>query len=143
MAILLTGGTGKTSMGIARLLQDAHIPFLLTSRRGKAAVPDIPAAKFDWLDPSSFGNPFESEVTGGEKISAIYLIAPQVADPAPSMNAFIDYAVSQHSAKRFVMVGGTTTEPGGPHVGQVWQHLDDIGVNYCVLRPTWFMGTSP
>lgn len=144
MAVLLTGGRGKTSLGIARLLQDAHIPFLLASRGGKAAVPpEMPATKFDWLDPSSFGNPFESDATGGEKISAIYLIAPKVADPVPSMNAFIDYAVSQHSVSRFVLVGGTTAERGGHHVGQVWQHLEDIDVSYCVLRPTWFMGTSP
>ena len=47
MAILLTGGTGKTSTHLAKLLQDANIPFLLTSRKGQAGVPSgMEAVKF-------------------------------------------------------------------------------------------------
>jgi hypothetical protein len=37
--LLLTGGTGKTSIRLARFLQNANIPFLLASRRGFAAAP--------------------------------------------------------------------------------------------------------
>ena len=142
MAILLTGGAGKTSIRTARLLQDAKIPFLLASRRGQAAAPSgISATTFDWLDPATYLNPFAHQFPGGqERISAIYLVAPSVPDPVPSMNAFVDYAVTEHGVKRFVLLGGSTTEPGGPFVGKVWQHLLDLGVDYCVLRPTWFMG---
>lgn len=51
MAIILTGGTGKTSIRVARFLQNENIPFVLASRRGQsAAPPDMPAVKFDWLD---------------------------------------------------------------------------------------------
>jgi hypothetical protein len=47
MAILLTGGTGKTSSRLAKLLQDAKIPFLLTSRKGQAGAPSgMEAVKF-------------------------------------------------------------------------------------------------
>lgn len=47
MAILLTGGTGKTSTRLAKLLQDAKIPFLLTSRKGQAGAPSgMEAVKF-------------------------------------------------------------------------------------------------
>ncbi len=47
MAILLTGGTGKTSTRLAKLLQDANIPFVLTSRKGQAGAPSgMEAVKF-------------------------------------------------------------------------------------------------
>ncbi|KAI9794246.1 MAG: hypothetical protein M1816_006172 [Peltula sp. TS41687] len=142
MAVLFTGGTGKTSVRIAALLQEANIPYLLASRRGEAAAPaGMPAVKFDWLDSSTFAKPFQHQlVTGAGGFRAVYLIAPVVADPATPMNAFVDYAVKEHGVTRFVVMGGSTTEPDAPHhVGKVWKHLIDIGVEHCVLRPTWFM----
>lgn len=141
MAILLTGGTGKTSTRLARLLQDAKIPFLLASRKSEAEAPSgMPATRFDWLDSSTFENPFQHKFPNGESISAIYLISPEVPDPAPSMTAFIDLAVKKHGVKRFVLLTGSSAEKGGHHVGKVWQYLVDIGVEYCVFRATWFMG---
>lgn len=141
MAVFLTGGTGKTSIRIAPLLQDANIPFVLGSRRGASAAPSgTDAVKFDWLDDSTFPNPFEHKFPTGKTISAVYLIAPEVEEPAPSMNAFVDYAIKEHGVKRFVLLGGTSAKPGGRHVGKVWQHLLDIGVDYAVLNPSWFMG---
>lgn len=140
MAILLTGGTGKTSIRLARMLQDSKIPFLLASRSASVvAPPGMPATKFDWLDPSTFANPFQHAFPNGEKISAIYLIAPEVSDPAPAMNALVDLAVEKHGVKRFVLLTGTSVEEMGYYTGPVWQHFEDIGVEYCVLRPTWFM----
>ncbi|KAJ9642050.1 hypothetical protein H2199_005265 [Coniosporium tulheliwenetii] len=139
MAILLTGGTGKTSIRIARLLQDANIPFLLASRNAETGAPSgMSASKFDWLDSSTFENPFRYDFPNGESISAVYLVAPTVADPVPALNALIDLAVSK-GVKRFVLLAGSTTEPGGHHVGQIWQRFIDTGLEYCVLRPTWFM----
>ncbi len=142
MAILVTGGTGKTSTRLAGLLQDAKIPFLLASRKAETeASSGMPATQFDWLDSSTYENPFQYKFPGGEIISAIYLIAPPVPDPVPSMTAFVDYAAKKHGVRRFVFLTGTTTEKGGVYVGKFWQHLVDIGVEYCVLRATWFMGT--
>lgn len=144
MAILLTGGTGKTSVRLARLLEEANIPFLLASRRGEAAAPSgMPATKFDWLDSTTWEKLFQQGLhfPHGETISAVYMMVPIVSDPEISMNAFIDYAVRKHSVKRFVLIAGSSAEPGKPGVGKVWQHFLDVGVEYCVLRPTWFMGT--
>ena len=141
MAIFLTGGTGNTANPLAHLLQDANIPFLIGSRRGAAAAPaGMVATKFDWLDPSTFPNPFQYNFPGGQRISAIYLVLPGIIDPGPA-NTFIDYAFKTHHVKRFVLLAGATVQPGGPAYGQIWQHLLDLGVEYCVLRPTWFMGT--
>ncbi|EED79970.1 predicted protein [Postia placenta Mad-698-R] len=137
------GGTGKTSVRVARLLQDAKIPFVLASRRGEAAAPSgMPAVKFDWLDSSTFATPFQHDFPGDESISAIYLVAPEAADPISPMNAFVDYAVKEHGVIRFVLIAGSSTEPGGHRLGKVWQHLIDMGVEYCVLRPTWFMAVA-
>lgn len=141
MAILLTGGTGKTAVRLARLLQDANITFLLASRRGGAAAPaGMPATKFDLLDPSTFENPFQYKFPGGESISAIYLVSPILDNPETSLNAFVDHAFKEHGVKRFVCLAATVDELGKPGLGKVWQHLVDIRVEYCVLRPTWFMG---
>ena len=142
MAIFLTGGTGKTASRIAQFLQRAAVPFLIGSRRGEAAAPDgMIAVKFDWLDRSTFPNPFEHKFPREETISAIYVVPPEVAVPGPPTNAFIDYAIENYHVRRFVLLAGNHVEPGGPQLGQVWQHLLDSEVECCVLRPTWFMGT--
>ena len=142
MAILLTGGTGKTSKHLARFLQESNISFLLASRKGgTAAPPGISAVKFDWLDFSTHENPFQHKFPIGESISAVYLIAPEVPDPAPLMNAFVDLAVHKHGVKRFVLLSGSSLIKGGHYTGQVWQHLEDLGVDHTVLLATWFMGS--
>ncbi|OQE43094.1 hypothetical protein PENCOP_c003G03057 [Penicillium coprophilum] len=124
MPVLLTGGTGKTSVRLARFLQNENIPFLLASRRGPSAAPSgMPAIKFDWLDQSTWKEPFQYRFSGGMTISAIYLMEPLVDEPWKPMNEFIDYARKEH----------------GPGMGMVWQHFLDTGVDYCVLRPSWFM----
>ncbi len=142
MAVLLTGGTGKTSVRLARFLQDAKIPFLLASRKVEAEAPSgMSATKFDWLDSSTFENPFQYKFPSGQSISAVYLVAPEISDPSPSITAFVDLAIEKHGVRRFVLLTGSTTEVGGVYVGKLWQHLVDLGVEYCVLRATWFMGT--
>lgn len=141
MVILLTGGTCKTSKHVAPL-QDAKIPFLLASRRAEAAAPAaMPATKYDWLDCSSHENPFQHVLPNGASISVVYLIAPGLQDPAPSMNAFLDLAVEKHGVKRFVLPSGSSLTKGRYYTGQVWQHLEDIGVDHTVLLAAWFTGT--
>ncbi|KAJ5787296.1 hypothetical protein N7457_002286 [Penicillium paradoxum] len=140
MPVLLTGGTGKTSVRLARFLQNENIPFLLASRRGAAAAPSgMPAVKFDWLDQSTWKEPFQSHFAGGGTITAIYLMEPLVAEPWKPMNEFIDFARTEHGVRRFVLVAGSSAEPSKPGMGMVWQHFLDTGVDYCVLRPSWFM----
>lgn len=141
MAILLTGGTGKTSARIVPLLQDAKIPFVLASRKTAAkALSNAPSVKFDFFDASTFKTPFEYDFPDGQRISAIYLVAPQASDPVPSMTSFISYAMQEQNVKRFVLLAGSTIEPTTPRIGQVWKYLIYTGAEYCVLRATWFMG---
>ncbi|KAL0576715.1 hypothetical protein V5O48_005282 [Marasmius crinis-equi] len=132
MTILLTGGTGKTSTPLANLLRDSKIPFLLTSRRDVAEPHFV---RFDWTDPSTFGNPFSK----ADNITAIYLVGPEIADPFIPMNEFVEFAVKEHGVKRFVLMAGSDGPGEGNQVGKVWQKLLDLGVEYCVLHGNWFM----
>lgn len=130
-----------TGNRLAALLKNANIPFVLTSRKGPAAAPDMPVVEFDWGKAKTFPNPFKQI---SEKVSAVYIIGPagHPDSAAAAVNSFIDYAVQEHGVRRFVLAGGTLLRKGGHlEMGKVWAHLDDIGVEYSVLRLTWFMGT--
>lgn len=96
----------------------------------------------DWLDGSTYESPFQHHSMKGEKVSAVYIVMPENEDPATPTNAFVDYAVQKHGVKRFVLFSGTTAKKGGPVVGEIWEHLDQIGVEYCVLRASWLMGNA-
>lgn len=138
MTILLTGGTGKTSLRLASLLSNASVPVLLTSRRGPSASSTHPTVQFNWTDDTTWNNPF----TTSPDISAIYLLSGDLSDPAPILNAFIDFAIEM-GVKRFVVCSGSSCEYGGPFHGKIWQKLDESKVEFAVLRPSWFMGESP
>jgi len=135
MTILLTGGTGKTSLRLASLLTSASIPVLLTSRRGPSASSAYPTIRFDWNDSTTWSNAFST----ASDISAVYLLSGELSDPALIINAFIDFAMSK-GVKRFVVCSGSSCEYGGPFHGKIWQKLDESKLEYAVLRPSWFMG---
>ncbi|KAF8970131.1 hypothetical protein BDZ97DRAFT_127007 [Flammula alnicola] len=132
MTTLITGGTGKTGLALAKLLHAANRPVLLASRAGKAPEP-FKAVKFDWLDKTTYENP----VNADPKIDRVYMLVPAIFDMLSYVGPFIDLAVSK-GVKRFVLLSASQVEPGDDALGKVHQHLLDIGVDYTVLRPTWF-----
>ena len=135
MTILITGGTGKTGLKLAHVLNKAGHAVLLTSRKGEVPHP-FKGVKFDWLDPSTFTNPFDVDPT----IDRVYVVGPiGVLDTLPRVKPFIDLAVTK-GVKRFVVLSGSPVGKGGPVAGKVHEYLEKIGVDYAVLRPTWFMG---
>lgn len=141
MTILLTGGTGKTSLAIAVQLQEAKVPFLLASRNAAASAPaGMQGVNFDWMDESTFEAPFQHRLATESSITAVYVIGPPVEDPVPAMNAFVDYAAKKHGVKRFVLLCGSDNEDSGSWMGKAVPHLADLGVEYCVLLSSWFMG---
>ncbi|KAF8965090.1 hypothetical protein BDZ97DRAFT_1659434 [Flammula alnicola] len=132
MTTLITGGTGKTGLALAKLLHAANRPVLITSRAGKAPEP-FKAVKFDWFDKTTYENPFNAD----PKIDRVYIIVPGIFDVLSYLGPFIDLAVSK-GVKRFVLLSTSQLEPGDGPLGKVHQYLLDIGVDYAVLRPTWF-----
>ncbi|GAW13920.1 hypothetical protein ANO14919_033120 [Xylariales sp. No.14919] len=134
MTILLLGGTGKTATRIAASLSAAGKPFLLASRRGPdAAVNGYPAVKFDWTVESTWAALFEHG-----PVEAIYMMEPQSDQPWIPMIKFIDLA-RKKGVHRFVLCAGTTAAVGKDGMGRVWEHFIKTNVNFCVLRPSWFM----
>jgi len=143
MTVLVTAGTGKTSQRLVPYLDKAEVSYILTSRSAKASSASSPRyVQFDFTNPSTFVNAFPSDVK--DKINAVWLIAPiEEVNAAEITIEFINYAVKEHSVKRFVMLTGTSATKGGPSVGQVWQRLAELEVEFTVLRATWFTGKVP
>lgn len=74
------------------------------------------------------------------KVESAYLLPPAgVFDVFGVMKGFIDLAIEK-GVKRFVLISASLAEAGGPSVGQVHQYLVESGVDYCVIRPSWFFG---
>ncbi|KAI1359866.1 NAD(P)-binding protein [Xylaria arbuscula] len=134
MSILLTGGSGKTAPRIASLLAEQKIPFMLGSREERDVRPNgYPTVKFDLSDESTW-----MKVLGNTNIKAVYMMEPRISQPWVAMNKFVDFAQSQ-GVSRFVLCAGTSATLGKDGMGRVWEHLIACNVDYCVLRPSWFM----
>ena len=143
MTILLTTGTGKTSLAILPHLQNSQTPYLQTTRR-----PTAPNhVHFDWSDPATHDNPFNHPIALASPITAIYLVLPHTGDASEIVNGFVNQAIEKWGVKRFVMMCGSHVESGNPggdagDPGLVWEHLVQRGAGWGVLRCTWFMGSS-
>ncbi|KAL0959254.1 hypothetical protein HGRIS_014525 [Hohenbuehelia grisea] len=143
MAILVTGGTGKTGRPIVRLLHQGGHSVYVASRSGKAPK-FTKGVHFDWADTTTFEAPFIAAAAAKETITAVYLICPFLPDPsaiAQTVNAFVDLAISK-GAQRFVLLSASAIEKGEAGLGQqgfVQEYLDTIGADYVSLRPTYFM----
>ena len=136
MSIVLTGGTGKTSTRIASLLRAHNLPFVLASRNvPSSGLTSYAHVRFDWTDCTTWANAFM------QPVEAVYMMEPQVAQPWVPMITFLDFAISK-GTKRFVLCAGTTSERGTDGMGRVWDAFVQRGIEFCVLRPSWFMGTS-
>ena len=128
MTILLTGGIGKTSSRLATLLEQEGFPVLVASRSGSVAD-GIKGCRFDWLDESTYANPFEA----ASDISALYIVAPRSLDVLASTKGFIDYALKK-GVKRFVLLSASSIECGDPVHGKVHEYIKSLNVEYGVLR---------
>jgi festuclavine dehydrogenase len=140
MSILLLGGRGKTASRIAELVHAANLPFLVASRSISPSSP-YKQAHFDWLDEKTYENPsLKASAEKMEPISTVWLVPPPIVDLAPPMIKFIEFS-RPRGVRRFVLLSASTIEKGGPAMGQVHEHLASLkGIEYAVMRPTWFMG---
>ena len=142
--ILLLGGTGKISSRIAPLLSLNSYSVVLASRSGSApsSLRNCHGVKFDWLDLTSYLNPFNNNniSANSETFSAIFLVAPPVLNGFLLMKEFIDLAIAK-GVKRFVLLSGSLLDVGdGPMLRRVSEYIISCDVEYTFLRPSWFMG---
>lgn len=140
MAILLTGGTGQTSSRVSRILQAAGKQVILASRNPSSAPPTATSqsVKFNWADPSTFENAFKT--TFGPVESA-YLVSPgQQPEAFDEIKVFVDFLVGK-GVKRLVFLSASAVEAGGPSdLGKAHEYIVKTGVDYTVVRPSWFIG---
>ena len=136
MTILLTGGAGRTSTAVAKRLHEAKIPFVVLSRTGSAPEP-FTGCRFDWNDQDTYGIPFSK----ANDVDAVYIVVPitVVDENATPVTDFIDFAKAR-GVKRFVALTSSNALPGKRIMGVVHDHLMSLGVDWTVLRPTWYMG---
>lgn len=142
--VLIVGGTGRVGSSLAQICQASSTPYLIASRSASSATASTahPTVKFDWLDRTTWSNPFIT-ATKTSPITSVFLVSPPVFDSSPIINDLVDLARTEHGVRRFVMLGATTIPPGGPLYGGAGRYLHDLGgrgeVEFAYLRPTWFM----
>ncbi|KAG6813060.1 hypothetical protein H0H92_014332 [Tricholoma furcatifolium] len=134
MTILITGGTGNTGLRLARRLREANHSVLLTHHSRPVPEPFV-SARFNWFDPSTYENPF----LAAHDIDRIYVVCPPVGDALGATRPFLDFAVAK-GVKRLVLLGGTAMPKGSGVLGKVHEYIVNLGVDYCILRPSWFIG---
>ena len=138
MTILITGSSGKTARRLAALLKPSH-QILVASRAG-TDVDGIPAVKFDWTDTATHASAYLHPQAEANPIKAVYLVSqPGNIDPFDIMKPFIDTAKA-HGVERFVLLSAIREDETTPGTGKVHAYLKGLGVEWAVLRPTWFMG---
>lgn len=141
MTILLTGGLGKTTSRLAKILTSENEKILVASRSGSAG--DHPAVKFDWNDRSSWNAAFDSPEAKAAPITAIYLVVLVDENDAP-YNIAMDYInlARQHGTKRFVFLSTSAIDEHGPTWrSQLHSTFKKSDFEWAILRPSWFMRT--
>ncbi|KAF9009623.1 hypothetical protein BDQ17DRAFT_1421791 [Cyathus striatus] len=116
VAILIIGGTGNTGLKLARLLRDANVPVVITSRSGTA--------------PESFP-------ARDLNIDKVYPVGPTVVDQLPIVKSFIDMAIRK-GVRDWGLASASQSTKGGVWLGTTHQYLHDSGANYTALRPSSF-----
>ncbi|KAL8928266.1 MAG: hypothetical protein Q9208_001976 [Pyrenodesmia sp. 3 TL-2023] len=133
MTTLLTGGTGKTSLRIARLLSSGNHPYIVASRSGTSPIRDGLPCKFDWNDSSTWRNPWDLS----PDIKAVWLVVPGILEPIKMLKPFVEMARSR-GCERFVLLSASVIEEGGPMTGEVHRYLRELEGNMSEAhhRPT-------
>lgn len=111
--IVVLGATGKTGRRVTELLGHAARPASRSS-----------ATKFDWFMPSTW----KSALAG---TTAVYVVPP---DNAAQLAEFVALAV-RSGVSRLVLL----SMRGAPDDDPFEAAVKDSGVEWTVLRPTWFM----
>ena len=144
-AVFFTQALGRVTAYTMSFMYEAKLPFIVGATRQKdieaLKAQGAEALKFTW-DRSMWDAPFNHQVANGKRITAVYLITPEIPRATQVMLDYIDYTFKKKGVKRFVIVTGTHAKIGDGHIGKLWQRFIELGAEYCVLRATWFMGMS-
>lgn len=131
--ILITTPNGKVGSEVAKqLLKQGHSVRLGAHTVGKAqaAFPQAGVVPFDFAD--------EDKVRAALKgVEALYLASPGDAQAEP-VKRVIDLA-KEAGVKRVVRLSAMGVEMSDNPLREVERHLEASGLQYTLLRPSWFM----
>ncbi len=118
---LVLGGTGKTGRRIVARLRDQGVPVRVGSRAAQQP--------FDWTDPATWAPALRD-------VGAVYLsYHPDLSAPGAlkTVSAFTDLAVAA-GVSRLVLLSGR----GEESAQTAEEHVQSAGVEWTVLRSSWF-----
>ncbi len=131
--ILVTTPNGKVGSEVIHQLQTQGYAVRVgahTVEKARAAFPTLEVVHFDF-------NNAESVRAALEGVDTVYLASPSEILEGP-VNAVVDIA-KQVGVKRIVRLSAAGVEYGNSPLRQVELHLEASGLEYTLLRPTWFM----
>ncbi|KAE9385273.1 NAD(P)-binding protein [Gymnopus androsaceus JB14] len=135
-------GTGKVGLPLAQLFHASNIPALSTTRSGNVPSP-LAGVPFDWNDPLTFDNAFSRAEAASDVIQSIFMTPPFTVHMLPAMKPFIDFAAKEKGVKRFVLLSASLRPASDPIHGAVHKYLQELGVEYAAIRPSWFFQNFP
>ncbi len=136
MKILVIGATGNTGTQVIKALQAKGI-------RPTAAVRDIDKAKkhlgedldytyFDYLDSSTY----PAALSGVDKM--FFIAPPPKKDPA-IVRELVNAAKEAGVQFLLFQSGRTSGTYEGKPLYQIERDIEDSAMNYCIVRPAWYM----
>ncbi|KAJ2912561.1 hypothetical protein MD484_g7861, partial [Candolleomyces efflorescens] len=134
MSTLLTGGTSQIGLALAKRLKAAGRDVIFGTRSPSKVPSGYKHVLLDWSDPSTFANAFNTP----DRIENLYILPPpSTLGQLDITKPFIDLAIEK-GVKKFALLSATNTAKGGFGPGAIHGYLDSTGVDYFVLKPTWF-----
>lgn len=131
--ILVTTPNGKVGSEVAKGLLEQGQKVRLgahTPKKAQTAFPQAEVVPFDFADEAGV----RAALTG---VSALYLASPGDAQAEP-VERVIDLA-KEVGVERIVRLSAMGVEQSDNPLREVEQHLEASGLQYTLLRPSWFM----
>ncbi len=125
--ILVLGGTGKTGKRVVARLRDRGFTARAASRNGETT--------FDWHDEGTWG----AALDGAGAVYMVDLVDEPVEwDPAVSVRSFCEQAVAAGVERLTLLQARTDEEAGGKSLTGSEDIVRASGLQWTILRPTWF-----
>ena len=134
---LITGGTGNTALKLVSRLHAAGFKTFLASRKGTDVPAPYTGVLFDWNDSATYSKVFE----GVSDVRGVYLVAPTGFANVDAFKEFIEVA-RKNGVNRFVALASSINNAFYEKLNAHIKALGKEGVEYSILRPTWFFGMS-
>jgi nucleoside-diphosphate-sugar epimerase len=133
---IVTGGTGNTSSKLSALLHAAGHNVIVASTKGPGGVSALyTGVKFDWYDESTYLKVLKR----ASDVKGIYIVAAPATKDVEGVKKFIQLA-RDSGVNRFVVISATAPPPPWGEIDSYIKGIAKEGVEWTLLRPSWFYG---